>query len=120
MGGLPYSQWFEEYLGPQLSEELSEAIKEVHEKIEKSVADQVIFVPTYRRIEQELSHLFPKLEDNIETRRGGWKEQCHATSFIEFVEFAMRDVEENFKRKMNQVKDEFHTGLSSLTGTGIE
>lgn len=73
----------------------------------------VLFLPTYRRIEQELKSLFPDLEpDRIlrrQTRRRG-----DIAKYVELVEFGMDDVRRHFSHSMERLKENLRQELNVL------
>jgi predicted ATP-dependent endonuclease of OLD family len=79
---------------------------------------QFLYLPTYRRIEQDLRSIFRGADIEAELRkfrdrlgrRGG-------SPFIELVEFGMEDVEQTIAARMAQIKESVRKGLDSLTGT---
>jgi predicted ATPase len=79
---------------------------------------QFLYLPTYRRIEQDLQSIFRgiEIEEKIKEFRDRFKKQ-ERTTFIELVEFGMEDVEATIQLKMAQIKESVRTGLSDLTGT---
>lgn len=79
---------------------------------------QYLYLPTYRRIEQDLKSIFPdeEIEEKVQEFRERFKKRGRAT-FIELVEFGMQDVDKTIQARMLQVKESVRTGLSNLTGT---
>jgi predicted ATPase len=87
----------------------------VNESLKAAVDVQVLFLPTYRRIEQDLKAIFPGLESDIAKYR---ERQASRSSkrFIELVEFGMEDVERMIVATMDKMKDFARAGLSNLMG----
>jgi hypothetical protein len=82
-----------------------------------AITDQVLYLPTYRRIERDLRSIFPGLES--ESGIGDFRERFgrrEGTGYVELVEFGMKDVEKTVQRKMSEIKDNVRNGLNSLTG----
>jgi predicted ATPase len=79
---------------------------------------QFLYLPTYRRIEQDLKSIFRgiEIEEKIKEFRNRLKKR-ERTTFIELVEFGMEDVERTIQARMAQIKENVRTGLSTLTGT---
>ncbi|MGD0855540.1 MAG: AAA family ATPase [Dehalococcoidia bacterium] len=100
---------------PKISKQLEKA----NELINKVASEQqVLYLPTYRRIEQELHLILPGLEKEIEGARNELRRKIKATtSYIELVEFGMEDVEQTIKNKMSEIKEHVRNGLSNLTAT---
>jgi predicted ATPase len=79
---------------------------------------QFLYLPTYRRIEQDLKSIFrdEEIEEKVQEFRERFRKRGPIT-FIELVEFGMQDVEKTIQARMAQVKESVRTGLSNLTGT---
>jgi predicted ATPase len=85
------------------------------EALEACVDAQVLFLPTYRRIEQELKAIFPGLESDIAKYRDGQAGRS-PKRHAELVEFGMEDVEDKIKNTMDDAKDFARAGLNRLMG----
>lgn len=119
---LPLSM-FSDYL-EHLSESedamlLSERLERAKQSLEASFTDQVLYLPTYRRVEQDLTSIFPELASSSDFRATmeRWKRRAQSSSYIELVQFGMQDVEETIKHKMKELGDSWRDDLSKLTGT---
>jgi hypothetical protein len=79
---------------------------------------QFLYLPTYRRIEQDLKSIFRgiEIEEKVREFRERFKKR-ERTTFIELIEFGMEDVEKTIQARMTQIKENVRTGLSNLTGT---
>lgn len=79
---------------------------------------QFLYLPTYRRIEQDLKSIFQglEIEEKIQEFRSKAKREAH-TSFIELVEFGMEDVARTIRTRMEAIKEEVRSGLNNLTGS---
>lgn len=97
----------------------SERLQKIDQTLALDPLGQVLYLPTYRRIEQELRFIFPDLDDEsqktrdrlIHGRRSGDR------GYVELVEFGMEDVEHALQQKTKDIKDNVHEGLNTLTGT---
>ncbi|MEQ8386254.1 MAG: hypothetical protein RH949_28240 [Coleofasciculus sp. A1-SPW-01] len=96
---------------------LSQPIKEALRGIQKIDA-QVLYLPTYRRIEQELASVLDWVDpDDLELRRQKmrpWKldrDQAH----IELVEFGMQDVQNYIDAKLEELEKFQSSSLNVLT-----
>lgn len=87
----------------------------IGESIERLIDAQVIFLPTYRRIEQDLKAIFPGLESDVAKYRERQSTRS-AKRYIELVEFGMEDVQKMFSKIMDEAKDFARAGLSNLMG----
>lgn len=97
--------------------------------LQSLVTEQILYLPTYRRIERELHLILADNEHEVRsilpgteyTRRKLVQKQLRQRSrdskYIELVEFGMEDVQETIRSKMNEIKDNVRSGLSTLTGT---
>ena len=92
-------------------------LQTVEEKIAAHVTGQILLLPTYRRIEQDLQAIFPGSESEISSIRERLAIAREAESFVELVEFGMQDVERAISARLNQIKESIRTALSNLTGT---
>jgi len=86
-------------------------LKKVDRSIKKIVKEQILYLPTYRRIEQEFKEIFPELYEKKSSRRKTQKD------YVELVEFGMEDVEQTINKKMENLKDSIRNRLENLTGT---
>lgn len=93
-------------------------LKTIEHQLSTLDQGQFLYLPTYRRIEQDLRSIFRGVHIESElrqfqerlTRRSG-------ASFIELVEFGMEDVERTITNKMVSIKESVRKGLDNLTGT---
>lgn len=85
-------------------------------QIQKAVNAQILYLPTYRRIERELSSIFEGFDPD-EIRRNRYRMHARETemSFIELVEFGMQDVEKAIKMALEGIKDFARESLNNLT-----
>jgi energy-coupling factor transporter ATP-binding protein EcfA2 len=96
------------------------ALQEADTIIKERLSDyQILFLPTYRRIEKDLQTIFPDLEEHIQTfnRRRTMESRGEPRSYIELVEFGMEDVESTFRRTLNELNETARETLNSLTGS---
>jgi predicted ATPase len=93
-------------------------LQSIVEKLSRLVTTQFLYLPTYRRIEQDLRSIFSglEIEEKIREFRARTRTQ-KATAFVELIEFGMEDVVQTIKERMEQIKEGVRTGLSNLTGT---
>lgn len=76
---------------------------------------QVIFLPTYRRIERDLKTLFPDLTDAIRDRAENTAGSS-AKNLIELVEFGMEDVQHLIDVNLNSLRGTFQADVNSMFG----
>ncbi len=91
-------------------------IKRRKKELKNLIKAQILYLPTYRRIEQELKFIFPNLDIDEIGDRGRRVDRTSETSeYIELIEFGMNDVVEKIDRSMNVLKDFVRQGLNDLT-----
>jgi predicted ATPase len=97
----------------------SHKIKDINQILEDSFPNRVLYLPTYRRIEQDLSAIFPELASSAAFRRSieKLKSRSQSAGYVELVQFGMQDVEETIERTMKNLSDHWRDDLSKLTGT---
>lgn len=99
--------------GAKLKKPLLEELK----RLESWNFGQFLYLPTYRRIEQDFKSIFGvEIEEKVREFRERSRTR-EKSSFIELIEFGMEDVERTILSRMAQIKERVRTGLSSLTGT---
>jgi predicted ATPase len=105
--------WDEESLQSVLLE--MDSLKRADAQLVELVPEAVLYLPTYRRIERDLEHIFPGLEEEIARYRRGRPVGERAN--VEFVEFGMRDVELRLQEVCARLKDLARLELNKLTAT---
>jgi hypothetical protein len=93
----------------------AEDIKQFEERIAGFLPGQVLYLPTYRRIERDFEKLFPGLEEEVHRRRD--TRSSEQSAYLEFVEFGMRDVERRFVELLSGLKERARAELNSLAAT---
>lgn len=92
--------------------ELQETIK----KIREAVSAQVLYLPTYRRIERELGSIFEGVDqDDLRRGKGRINRTDDGASFVELVEFGMKDVQAAISNTLEQLKEFARENLTNLT-----
>lgn len=86
------------------------------QKIRRAVDAQILYLPTYRRIERELSSIFEGIDPD-DLRRGKSRSRLPDTeeAYVELVEFGMKDVQQAIDRSLESLKDFARESLTSLT-----
>lgn len=112
--GIPTSRLYS-YLTTIDKEQIAlfEKQQELSNKLKEVVQEQILYLPTYRRIEQDLKSIFPNSPERIFKGRLASKES--KSGFIELIEFGMEDVEKDISDKMSQLERNRTNGLSNLT-----
>jgi ABC-type Mn2+/Zn2+ transport system ATPase subunit len=119
---IPVSFIFEfchDMLNNSREELFKEALIDVSNFLTKEVNAQILYLPTYRRIEKDLKNIFPDLETNLDVlrnRRMG-QDTENSKKYIELVEFGMDDVQIKVDQKLNSLYINFTNNLrQSLMG----
>jgi energy-coupling factor transporter ATP-binding protein EcfA2 len=87
-------------------------------QISTALDSQILYLPTYRRIERELTSIFEGLDpDDVRKSRARLSQTDpeKERSFIELVEFGMQDVERAIKSVLDRLKDFARESSTSLT-----
>ena len=93
-------------------------IQGLHARISELAQGQFLYLPTYRRIEQDLRSIFRGVEIEAELKKFRERLSSRAGApFIELVEFGMEDVEQTINARMVSIKESVRNGLDNLTGT---
>ena len=90
-------------------------LQETITSIRGAIDAQMLYLPTYRRIERELGSIFEGM-DVDEVRRGRRKARVEAEdTYIELVEFGMKDVQQAIERTLETLKEFARENLNNLT-----
>ena len=94
----------------------AEKLKAVLENVNKSLNAQLLYLPTYRRIEQELNLIFKGIDDEELLHRHNYMapRKRHDT-YVELVEFGMKDVVRAIRSTLEQLKEFARENLNNLT-----
>jgi AAA ATPase domain len=89
------------------------------ELLKSKVDIQILYLPTYRRIEKELQVIFPDLHDQLKRYlekpdRGSGRV---TETYTELVEFGMEDVKTQIERTVSRLKESARSNLNSLAGS---
>jgi len=113
--GVPPAAVYEvvEEMGHEQLELLGEE-KQKTDRLAEIITEEVLYLPTYRRIEQDLKAVFPDMEqrtlhDWLSTRRR------QRQGFLELVEFGMEDVKQDTARVLEELREGNRAGLRNLT-----
>lgn len=115
-----YSYFTNRYTREEENKESEDAKRKkslITSMISKFLPGQILFLPTYRRIEHDLKSIFRGMEDDIQRFKNNLRKRSHGETYVEFVEFGMEDVEATIISRMNNLKDNMRTGLNDLTGS---
>lgn len=110
----------------ELSLNKSKKIQKTEESLNNILDDvQIVYLPTYRRIEKDLKNIFPEFDDNIKDyeyrRRRNNPQKNKAPSYVELVEFGMEDVKFRIEEMCQELRVNFYNNLrKNLTGSYLE
>lgn len=86
------------------------------QRVKESIGAQILYLPTYRRIERELGSIFEGVDsDDFRRHRSIARQTESADSYIELVEFGMKDVQAAVDRTLQQLKEFARESLNDLT-----
>lgn len=95
---------------------ISKKLNLEYQEIKNLLGDtQILYLPTYRRIEQELSTIFKGFDDDDLRHRKRYMQSRERYNSIELVEFGMKDVERSIESMLNGLKEFARENLNSLT-----
>ena len=91
----------------------SKYVADLEGTLKRVVTDQVLFLPTYRRIERDLQAIFPDVRAERDLRVFHRSTPSDA-AYVELVEFGMRDVADAIKDAMQSLDRDFRQDLVRL------
>lgn len=96
----------------------SERLVQLRERLRSSLGAQLLYLPTYRRIERELSSILQGLDPDEKRRASTISRQAEdAPDYIELVEFGMNDVKEAIKNTLEGIRNFQLLGTTRLSLT---
>ena len=102
-------------IDPARGEKRTSPIK-LLESITASLDTQILFLPTYRRIEQELNLIFKGLDEReLKQRSDLMASQKRNGIYVELIEFGMKDVESAISSTLSQLNTFARESLNNLT-----
>jgi hypothetical protein len=115
MHRLGYSSSVLNELFSSKKEKKKDNIKKLLDKVGENLGAQVLYLPTYRRIEEELNQIIKTKEGLEEIRKSIRKDVPKDNTYIELVEFGMNDVQRSIDNELLQLKQFSSTNLNNLT-----
>ena len=92
------------------------AMLKTMEEIQASLDSQLLYLPTYRRIEQELNRIFKDFDEReFMRRRRTPVSSRRVDAYVELVEFGMKDVESAIRDTREDLDRFARTNLNTLT-----
>ena len=105
-----------DFFNEKNNNKISKKLNLEYQEIKNLLGDtQILYLPTYRRIEQELSTIFKGLDDDDLRHRKRYMQSRERYNSIELVEFGMKDVERSIESMLNGLKEFARENLNSLT-----
>lgn len=89
-------------------------LKAVLNKINETLNAQLLYLPTYRRIEQELGLIIKGYDEDPRHRRRPSRRERNNT-YVELIEFGMKDVVDAIEDEKEALKDFARENLNQLT-----
>lgn len=104
-----------ELFGDENVKGAGKGLQEVARAVKNAVNSQVLYLPTYRRIERELSSIFEGV-DQDDLKKGKRRPNVQETSdsYVELVEFGMKDVAKAVDANLSGLRDFARENLTSL------
>lgn len=96
-----------------------ESIRTFLESLKASGNYQILYLPTYRRIEQDLKAIFPELEERQirEMTSRNSMLSSRSKNHVELVQFGMDDVETKIDTELKEISQSARSQLSNLTAS---
>jgi predicted ATP-dependent endonuclease of OLD family len=95
-------------------------ISEAEKEISKLVTAQIVYLPTYRRIEKELQSIFPQIDEELRkytSEREYTVTGRRGNDFVELVSFGMQDIKKDVDLRLGKLRDFARDQFNSLTGS---
>lgn len=103
-------------LGDDINPEKAENLSKKYNQIKTALYDtHILYLPTYRRIEHELSSIFKGLDEDELRHRGKMSHFKKKSNHTELIEFGMKDVDRAIDFTLEGLKDFAREDLNSLT-----
>lgn len=101
-----------EYISEIINKDVVNTLYEITQKINNNFPAQILYLPTYRRIEEQLQNIFPEVD--IET----WEKKkgiINNEKVIELVEFGMNDVRKLVDDEIDMLRSSSQARQNKLT-----
>ncbi len=89
---------------------------ELQERVSNSLSAQILYLPTYRRIERELNSIIQGY-DPEDARRSSYvtRQPEDGNDYVELVEFGMNDVKQAINRALEEIRSFQLAGVTTLS-----
>lgn len=95
-------------------------LKEIESFIDNNLECTILFLPTYRRIEQDIENIYPGLSNEFKRFSNDSGFRFKDKKHVELVKFGMQDVQSMIDKTMNRFKENFRSNLENLMGTYLK
>src|SRR5271170_7959177 len=93
-----------------------DSLRQALEGITNSLDAQILFLPTYRRIEQQLNLIFKGMDEReLKQRRDQLTSRRDNRTYVELIEFGMKDVETAINTTLSLLNSFARESLNNLT-----
>ena len=115
--GYSYSKRFRnsipyEYISEVLKDSNVTTLYDITNKIQSKFQSKILYLPTYRRIEEQLKTIFPDIERDVWEKA---RKRINSERVVELVEFGMDDVERLVRKEQDTLKSFSQTQQNKLT-----
>ena len=104
---LPY-----EYISEVIKDPNITTLYNVTNRIQNKFQSKILYLPTYRRIEEQLKTIFPDVEREVWEKA---RKRVNSEKVVELVEFGMDDVERLVSKEQNTLRSFSQTQQNKLT-----
>lgn len=85
------------------------------------ISSKIVYLPTYRRIEKDLSVIFPSFDVDMRARvENSLKFRVQNENYIELISFGMADVMDLIKKNLEKLSQSSLAELNSLAGKYLQ
>lgn len=106
-GSIPY-----EYISEVIKDPGINSLYEITNKIHDKFPSKILYLPTYRRIEEQLKTIFPDVDRDVWEKA---RRRLNTDKVVELVEFGMDDVERLVRKEQDTLKSFSQTQQNKLT-----
>lgn len=101
-----------EYIAEIIKSQSVTALYNVQNRIQSRFQSKILYLPTYRRIEEQLKTIFPDVERDVWDKA---RRRINSEKVVELVEFGMDDVERLVRKEQDTLKSFSQTQQNKLT-----
>lgn len=101
-----------EYFSKIVEDPSITAIYDITKKIRDRFQSKILYLPTYRRIEEQLKNIFPDVDKDVWAKG---RKRINSDRVVELVEFGMDDVEKLVNKEQETLRSFSQTQQNKLT-----